>query len=212
MNASKKNTPSMHHPRRRNVTTSMAGFRHGHTGKNLTQNGEPTNQPVNPRDVAVNPRDVAVNPRDVAVNPRDVAGESRRRRRRPMAKAGIEPRPAALEADALTTRPTAALEADALTTRPTAALEADALTTRPTAALEVDPLTTRPTRRQGWGMEGGGGVGGGGGGGDVTWLWRKPPQKPCTSQHASVRYHYTFCNTQENKKYLTKPHLAQLAI
>ena len=32
---------SMHHPRRRNVTTSMVGFKNGHIRKNLTQNGEP---------------------------------------------------------------------------------------------------------------------------------------------------------------------------
>ena len=31
----------MHHPRRRNVTTSMVGFINGHICKNLTQNGEP---------------------------------------------------------------------------------------------------------------------------------------------------------------------------
>ena len=39
--AGNKNTPSMHHPPRRNVTTSVAGFKNGHIGKNLTQNGEP---------------------------------------------------------------------------------------------------------------------------------------------------------------------------
>ena len=34
-------TPSMHHPQRGNVTTSMVGLKHGHMCKNLTQNGEP---------------------------------------------------------------------------------------------------------------------------------------------------------------------------
>ena len=36
-----KNTPSMHHFWRRNVTTSMVGLKNGHIRKNLTQNGEP---------------------------------------------------------------------------------------------------------------------------------------------------------------------------
>ena len=36
-----KNTPSMHHPQRQNVTTSMVGLKNGHIHKNLTQNGEP---------------------------------------------------------------------------------------------------------------------------------------------------------------------------
>ena len=41
VNASNKNTPSMHHPQRQNVTTSMVGLKNSHIGKNLTQNGEP---------------------------------------------------------------------------------------------------------------------------------------------------------------------------
>ena len=36
-----KRTPSMHHPRRRNVTTCMVGLENGHIRKNLTENGEP---------------------------------------------------------------------------------------------------------------------------------------------------------------------------
>ena len=46
MNAGNKNTPSTHHPRRRNVTTLMVGLKNGHIRKNLTQNV------VNPRDIA----------------------------------------------------------------------------------------------------------------------------------------------------------------
>ena len=38
--------PSMHHPRRRNVTTLMVGLKNGHIRKNLTQ------KVVNPRDIA----------------------------------------------------------------------------------------------------------------------------------------------------------------
>ena len=34
-------TPSMHHPWRRNVTTSMVGLKTGHIPKNLTQSGKP---------------------------------------------------------------------------------------------------------------------------------------------------------------------------
>ena len=41
VNAINKNTPSMHHLWRRNVTTSMVGLKKGHICKNLTQNGEP---------------------------------------------------------------------------------------------------------------------------------------------------------------------------
>ena len=42
VNAGNKNTPSMHHPRRQNVTTSIVGInKNGHTRKNLTQNNEP---------------------------------------------------------------------------------------------------------------------------------------------------------------------------
>ena len=43
VNASNVNTPSMHHPQRRNVTTSVIGLKilNGHTRKNLTENGEP---------------------------------------------------------------------------------------------------------------------------------------------------------------------------
>ena len=41
-----KNTPSTHHPRRRNVTTLMVGLKNGHIRKNLTQ------KVVNPRDIA----------------------------------------------------------------------------------------------------------------------------------------------------------------
>ena len=32
---------SMHHPRRRNVTSPMVGLKNGHIRKNFTQNGEP---------------------------------------------------------------------------------------------------------------------------------------------------------------------------
>ena len=41
VNASNKNTPSMHHSRRGNVTTSMVGLKFGHICKSLTKNGEP---------------------------------------------------------------------------------------------------------------------------------------------------------------------------
>ena len=41
VNVGDKNTPSMHHRRRRNVTTPMVGLKNGHICKNLTQNGEP---------------------------------------------------------------------------------------------------------------------------------------------------------------------------
>ena len=41
VNAGKKKIPSMHHSRRRNVTTSMVGLKNGHICKNLTKNGEP---------------------------------------------------------------------------------------------------------------------------------------------------------------------------
>ena len=41
VNGGNKNTPSTHHPRRRNVTTLMAGLKNGHIRKNLTQSGEP---------------------------------------------------------------------------------------------------------------------------------------------------------------------------
>ena len=37
VNAGTKNTPSTHHPRRRNVTTLMVGLKNGHIRKNLTQ-------------------------------------------------------------------------------------------------------------------------------------------------------------------------------
>ena len=37
VNAGNKNTPSTHHPRRRNVTTLMVGLKNGHIRKNLTQ-------------------------------------------------------------------------------------------------------------------------------------------------------------------------------
>ena len=46
VNAGNKSTPSMHHPRRRNVTTLMVGLKNGHIRKNLTQ------KVVNPRDIA----------------------------------------------------------------------------------------------------------------------------------------------------------------
>ena len=39
--AATKSTPSMHHPRRWNVTTSIVGLKNGHIRTNLTQNGEP---------------------------------------------------------------------------------------------------------------------------------------------------------------------------
>ena len=38
VNASNKKTPSMHHPWRQNVTTSMVGLKNGHKCKNLAQN------------------------------------------------------------------------------------------------------------------------------------------------------------------------------
>ena len=41
VNVSNKNTPSMHHPQRRNVTTSVVGLKNDHMHKNLTQNCEP---------------------------------------------------------------------------------------------------------------------------------------------------------------------------
>ena len=41
MNAGNKNTPSMHHPRRQNATTSMVWLKNGHISKNITQNGKP---------------------------------------------------------------------------------------------------------------------------------------------------------------------------
>ena len=42
VNAGNKNTPSMHHPQRWNVTSSMIGLKkHSHIGQNLTQDGEP---------------------------------------------------------------------------------------------------------------------------------------------------------------------------
>ena len=37
VNAGNKNTPSMHHPWRQNVTTLMVGLKNGHIRKNLTQ-------------------------------------------------------------------------------------------------------------------------------------------------------------------------------
>ena len=37
VNAGNKNTPSTHHPRRRNATTLMVGLKNGHIRKNLTQ-------------------------------------------------------------------------------------------------------------------------------------------------------------------------------
>ena len=40
VNAGNKNTPSTHHPRRRNVTTLMVGLKNGHIRKNLTENGD----------------------------------------------------------------------------------------------------------------------------------------------------------------------------
>ena len=46
VNAGNKNTPSMHHPRRRNVTTLMVGLKNGHH----TQKSHP--KVVNPRDIA----------------------------------------------------------------------------------------------------------------------------------------------------------------
>ena len=49
-NASHKNTPSMHHPRKQNVTTSMVGLKNDHIRKYLTQM-------VNPRDKAGNAED-----------------------------------------------------------------------------------------------------------------------------------------------------------
>ena len=41
VNAGNKNTPSMHHPRRWNVTTSAVGLKNGHIHKSLIPNGEP---------------------------------------------------------------------------------------------------------------------------------------------------------------------------
>ena len=45
--AGNKNTPSMQHPRRRNVTTAMVGLKYGHIRKNLTHT-----KMKNPRDIA----------------------------------------------------------------------------------------------------------------------------------------------------------------
>ena len=74
VNAGNKNTPSTHHPRRRNVTTLMVGFKNSHICKNVTR------KVVNPRDIAGECR----RRRRRMVNPRDIAGECRRRRRRRM--------------------------------------------------------------------------------------------------------------------------------
>ena len=63
MNAGNKSTPSMHHPRRRNVTTSMVGL----------------------KTVAY----AEISPK--MVNPRDIAGERRRRRRWMMIKVSLWP-------------------------------------------------------------------------------------------------------------------------
>ena len=41
VNASNKNTTSIQHPWRWNVTTSVVGLKNGHIRKSLTQNGEP---------------------------------------------------------------------------------------------------------------------------------------------------------------------------
>ena len=56
MNADNKNTPSMHHPWRRNVTTSMVGVKKkkDHICKNLTKM-------VNLRDIAGNAEEEDVN-------------------------------------------------------------------------------------------------------------------------------------------------------
>ena len=67
VNVGNKDTPSVHHPWRWNVTTSIAGLKNGHIDKNLTQNGEPqryywehrrsrniSSKMVNPRDLAWN--------------------------------------------------------------------------------------------------------------------------------------------------------------
>ena len=61
MNAGNKNTPSTHHPRRRNVTTLMVGLKNGHIRKNLTQR----------------------------VNPRDIAGERKKKKKKKKKKAKI---------------------------------------------------------------------------------------------------------------------------
>ena len=61
-----QNTPSMHHPRRRNVTTSTVGLKNSHIRKNLTLNDEPQRyswkhrrkrRMVKPRDIAGNPEE-----------------------------------------------------------------------------------------------------------------------------------------------------------
>ena len=41
VNAGNKNTPSMHHPQKQNVTTSMVVLKNDHICNNLSQNGEP---------------------------------------------------------------------------------------------------------------------------------------------------------------------------
>ena len=61
-------TPSMHHPRRWNVTSSMVGLKNDDIHKNLTKNGEPQRLAGERRR------------RRRVVNPRDIAGEGRRRR------------------------------------------------------------------------------------------------------------------------------------
>ena len=63
VNAGNKNTPSMHHPQRQNVTTSIAGL------KTVTY-AKISPTMVNPRDIAGERR------RRRMVNPRDIAGNT----------------------------------------------------------------------------------------------------------------------------------------
>ena len=88
MNAGNKNTPSTHHPRRRNVTTLMVGLKK----RSHTQKSHPK-----------------------VVNPRDIAGERQKQtnkqqqknprlgKRDPRRKGGSNLRSAAFEANAFTT-------------------------------------------------------------------------------------------------------------
>ena len=71
VNAGNKNTPSMHHPRRQTVTTSMFGLKNAQIRKNLTKNGEPQRYSWERR----RRRRRMVNPRDLAGNAEEEEGE-----------------------------------------------------------------------------------------------------------------------------------------
>ena len=57
MNAGNKNTPSMHRPQRRNVTTPTAGLKQ--TNKQTVTHAKISPQMVNPRDIVGNTDEVA---------------------------------------------------------------------------------------------------------------------------------------------------------